>query len=215
MRILQKIIGELPTRENNKYYIDINLLLRRFLDYEVDIPDDLYMGREKKGLIGSAICYLESMEGIKFLEVSGFISKELFADGYPCSNYTGRVSHDFFLMNAITNDSPYVAIQINDIGDPRCYSYERRKNYTDAFLLKFEDHQDFYELVDEVITEEATFSIEVDDKTYLVTPQLKSEILWVRYKEGDEYVDVPDICASSDEEFIEEIRKHNKSKVLK
>lgn len=213
MKILQKIMDGLSKREISKYSVDINLLLRRFLDYEVEIPGEFYESREKKGLIGSAMYYLKSLDNIEFAKVYGFTKIEILESESSEDSYTwaGRISHDFHYMIANTSDSFYVAMQINKGGDPRCRNYESRNNnsYTDVFLLKFKDIQDFHDLTDEEITENATFGIEVDGKTYLVTPQLQNEYLWVRYVENDEYVDIPDICAYNDEELITQIKRYN------
>jgi hypothetical protein len=200
MKILQKIVDELSADDEYKYYVNIKMLLRSFLDYEVDIPNSIYENCGEKGMMGSAIHYLENLEGFEFLEEN---------NSY---NWSGRISHDFSYMMANTNDSFYVAIQIQKGSEVRCHSYDTTANnsYTDSFLLKFNSYQDFHELIDETVIENATFAIKIDGKTYLITPQIQREFLLVKYKEED--VEIDGICAVNDEELIEQIREYNNDK---
>lgn len=199
MKILEKIIQEIPDYEECRYSVNIKLLLNKFLNYEVDIPDILYEERDKKGLFGSAIKYLESFE-----------TKEILEEGNSY-NWCGSISHDIQYMMSNVSDVFYIAMQVNIGSEVRCQDYISKQNnsYTDAFLLKLEDVQDFWDLVDETITESATFDIKIDGKFYIVTPQIDSEFLQVRCLDEDEYIDVPNIYASDDEELIEQIRKYN------
>jgi hypothetical protein len=48
----------------------------------------------------------------------------------------------------------------------------------------------------------------IDGKTYLVTPQIKSEFLQVYCVDEARYI--LGICADDDEEFAEQIREYNK-----
>lgn len=115
MKILDKIIPQLPFNNQNKYSIDINLLLKAFLNYEVDIPNNIYLEHQNKGSIGSAIAYLNNLENIKFLEQNNTY------------NFGGQINHDFNYLIASYNDFFYIAIQVNNGYEVRCNSYSSIK----------------------------------------------------------------------------------------
>lgn len=107
MKLLKKIIAEINS-DDNPYSINIGLLLEDLLDYEIDIPDDIYEKRHQKGLIGSAIHYLDDMPDMETIECD---------NSY---NWNGRISHDFFYMMATASGGFYIAVQINlGYDDPR------------------------------------------------------------------------------------------------
>jgi DNA-binding transcriptional regulator/RsmH inhibitor MraZ len=68
--------------------------------------------------------------------------------------------------------------------------------------------------MDEAIIENATFAIKIDDKTYLIAPQIHRESLLVKCMETD--VEIDEIWAANDKELIEQIRQYNnKNKSIK
>ena len=202
MKMLEKIINQLPANTEDEYSVNIAMLLNGLLEHEIDIPNDLYEECTKKRLIGSAIAYLKNLGDV--------VNSE---EGITY-DWGGRISNDFYYLVASTPKVAYVAMQVNVGTEVRCYDSERTTNnsYTDACLLKFQDRQDFFELLEELATENATFSVTVDGRSYLVTPQIQSEVLIVKDIESGE--EIPGIYASDDEEFAVAVRSAEVRRLL-
>ncbi|MFA5602833.1 MAG: hypothetical protein WDA21_03820 [Bacilli bacterium] len=206
MKVLQKIINQVhfDTPVNNDYYIPVDLLLKRLLDYEVDIPDDFYEKcKQKKHMGDIATEYIEKINNIDIIYDSDgpdgiYRIEEL-------GNFGGHLYPNISYIMAKTSDTFYVVLQVYLNAEIK--NGKRSVYYTDGVLLKFEDFIDFFDLLNEV-ADEATFSIEVDSDEYLVTPQIIGDELQVkRVKDGEE---IPKVNAVDKEELVEQIRKYNK-----
>jgi hypothetical protein len=178
-----------------KYYVPTEIMCEALADYEIGISEEVYKRIEEINkehyIWGYDIFnYYEENEDYEYL------------GGDNTYNHSGNVQNDFqwhTFKNKKVNDDYIVLIAFHLGGD-------MRGNYTDYIVLQFEYEERFLEVMSELSYEYGlTFDLEVDNKTYEITPLVFDECLEVRDIETDDFI--YHIWANTDEEVIEQIRE--------
>ena len=165
-------------------------------DYERGLTEDEYKriygeyGRSKDTYFNTydEYDYFTNLEGAEYL------------GGDNTYNHSGSVQNDFqWHTIKLDNDTYIVLLAFHIAGDIR-------GNYTDYIVLEFDYEIGFEELMNEISYEYGlTFELEVDGKTYEITPFVFDECVEVYDREVDDYI--YGIWGVDDEEVTEQIRE--------
>lgn len=186
MKYIDSVIADIPkvgieTYNNDNeidYVIDTRKLLEYLKPYEVEIPKE-YKGVQE---------YLGSIENKEYIS------------GNNTYNYNGSIMHDLNVETWKINGYYYKVIMVHRGGDIRT-------NYTDYFMLRFDDEDDFYYVVDEICREDLTVEKEYNGKYYSIELDIFGEYKRVYSWKDDE---IFDIYAYDDTSFHEEIDRIEK-----
>lgn len=192
MKLLEKIINDNIFMVSSKYSIDINKILPFLLENEIEIPEDIYLETLNNREQGAAFSYIESLGKKVIVD---------YIDGFSVPLFIEIVELD--------EENCLIAVAMHKFGDIRSvhdFISNSKKGYTDAFLLKFTDAEDFYFLL-ENLKFEGTFMMDIDNQIYSITPAIMSDDnLTVKQTINNEVVEIDDIWACCDEELINIIR---------
>ena len=161
--MLDKAISNIPEAENiedSKFYLDTKKLLQSLSYYEEEIPryyiDNAPYGDWYDGVDN----YIEDLYGYD-IEQSGNHNNTY--------NWSSKVSNDIEFTTLDVGDRFLVMASAHRAGDVR-------GNYTNEFLLIFNNDSEFYDAIFEAQQEQSS-SVEVDGVEYTITPQFFSEYI--------------------------------------
>lgn len=193
MKYIDSVIADIPKvgietyNDDNEidYVIDTRKLLEYLKPYEVEIPKE----------------YKNDYNGITKYLVSLNVEKEY--EGCNTYNWNGRIMHDLNYTKYKIDNKYYYVVMVHRGGDIRA-------NYTDYFMLRFDDEDEFMYIIDEICREKLTISKEYNGKHYSIDISPFSEIQYAYcWENGDSF----EVYAYNDTSFYEEIDKYyNESK---
>lgn len=187
MKFIDDIIKDIPKvgietyNEDNEidYVVDTRKLLECLKPYEVEIPKE-YKGVQE---------YLGSIEDKEYI------------GGDNTYNHSGSIMHDLNFETWKINGKYYEVIMVHREGDIRY-------NYTDYFMLEFDDYDmEFYEVVLDICREQLSVYKEYKGKSYSIDLDIFGEYKSVYcWETGESY----DLYFYNDTTFKEEIDKLEK-----
>lgn len=199
MKFIDRIIADIPLLDiektdseyhnEMKYYVDTRILIDKLRDYEIEIPKE-YFDKYEQVFGNGVLQYMEYLTGESSDEFMG-------GNTY---NYNGRALHDLDYRYCSLEDNFYVAIQVHRFGDVR-------GNYTEFALFRFDYYESFWEIIDDICTENCGGCIEYNNKHYYYDMSPFNENLRVWCQEtGQEF----ESFACDDKGFIEDIEENGK-----
>src|SRR5699024_3435013 len=194
-----EIFGQSTTLENdmNEFEIDIIDILEDLKEYEVDMIIEEPIEDEE---------YTEEFEEVETEDIGEYLVW-LESNGYIADVYDYKSDNSYNWMTPVSNHLDFKIYDLHNTSggklvEMKIHRYgDVRGNYTESFLLEFDDDYTFLETISE---NSKLVTVEVDEENYDVMVDPFSDVMEVM----DEYGTlITETCETEKEYIIEEIKE--------